>query len=302
MTSSLGTTGDAMSGDVGASSAWARFWTRGGWWRSVLLAVVYLALYVGFQRVFGLLVGDAIDPDDVLADPVSVLCALVVPIAFGALLLLAFARSLGWLPRPLFGPQPVRGRWWMWAAPVLVAVPVVFHLLGTDYARYSAGTVAMTLVAGLAIGVAEEVLTRGLVVSMLRRRGYREWAVMVLSSLVFALLHASNLLSGQGLGTVGPTVLYAFGFGICMYLTLRVTGNLVWPVLLHALTDPTTMLATGGVDEAVAGTTNAFLAVATVGTLAYGVLALVAFVVVRGDAHGRLEATDQPALAPATAG
>lgn len=37
----------------------------------------------------------------------------------------------------------------------------------------------------------------------------------------------------------------ALPFGVCMYLTLRVTGNLVWPVLIHALYDSAVFLATG---------------------------------------------------------
>ena len=51
---------------------------------------------------------------------------------------------------------------------------------------------------------------------------------------------------------VGITVFFAFGFGILMYVTLRVTGNLVWPILLHALYDPTLFLSTGGIDVAAA--------------------------------------------------
>ena len=42
-----------------------------------------------------------------------------------------------------------------------------------------------------------------------------------------------------------PTLIqlvYTFAFGICMYLTLRVTGNLIWPILLHASADPSTFL------------------------------------------------------------
>jgi len=30
---------------------------------------------------------------------------------------------------------------------------------------------------------------------------------------------------------------------------MRVTGFLIWAMILHALTDPTTILATGGIDE-----------------------------------------------------
>ncbi|HLT84917.1 MAG TPA: CPBP family intramembrane glutamic endopeptidase [Phototrophicaceae bacterium] len=85
---------------------------------------------------------------------------------------------------------------------------------------------------------------------MLRRAGYGEKAVMVLSSLLFGLLHATNLVSGQEVVAVAVTVVYAFGFGFgtMMYLSMRVTGSIVPAILLHAATDPTTILATGGID------------------------------------------------------
>lgn len=273
---------------VVTGNAWARFWTKGGWWRAVLVAVVYLAFYLGVQALIGQVVGDQIDTDDILSSAGSVFFGLALPILLSALFVLGLARSFGWLPSPLFARQPVEGRRWMWLAPILVLVPIVFHLIGTDYSRYTGQTIATVFLVGLAVGIVEETVARGLAVTMLRRRGYGEWAVMTLSSLLFALMHASNLLSGQSIGTVGPTMVYTFGFGICMYLVLRVTGSLVWPILLHAATDPTTILSTGGIDESVAGTQNAYLAVATFGTVAYIGFSVLALFAVRGHAHGRL--------------
>jgi len=42
---------------------------------------------------------------------------------------------------------------------------------------------------------------------------------------------------------------YAFGFGVCIYLSMRVSGFLLVAIVLHGLTDPTTILATGGLDD-----------------------------------------------------
>ena len=74
----------------------------------------------------------------------------------------------------------------------------------------------------------------------------------MLSSLIFAASHSVNIFNGQKPLTVAITVLYTFAFGVCMYLTLRVTGNLVWPILLHATTDPSGLLLVGGIDEGAA--------------------------------------------------
>ncbi len=60
---------------------------------------------------------------------------------------------------------------------------------------------------------------------------------------IFAALHLGNVFtSDQGLAVTLLQVVYTFWFGLCMYLALRVTGNLIWPILLHATTDPTLIL------------------------------------------------------------
>ena len=58
---------------------------------------------------------------------------------------------------------------------------------------------------------------------------------------------------------VGLTVLIAFGSGMMMYLTMRVTGSIIWPMILHAVTDPTTFLVSGGIDEDLRNAHNPFL-------------------------------------------
>ncbi|MFI2101750.1 CPBP family intramembrane glutamic endopeptidase [Isoptericola sp. NPDC019693] len=256
------------------TSGWQRFWGRGGWWRAFLFAALYIAVYLGVGRLVGLLGQGPDSPDELLDSAGSVFFGLALPILVMSVLLLVFLRSMRWR-REVFGPQPVAGRPWMWGAVALVLAPIALHLVGTSWSSYSPTVVLTVLFLGLCIGFAEEVLTRGVAVTMLRRAGYGEKAVMVLSSLLFALLHASNALSGQALLTVGTTIVFAFGFGTMMYLSMRVTGSIVPAILLHAATDPTTILATGGVDthgtsagaesiNALAGTFNIVFVVAAV--------------------------------------
>jgi uncharacterized protein len=228
-------------------SGWQRFWDRGGWWRAFLFAVLYIAVYLAVGRLVGATGLRPDSGDDLLDSPGSVFFGLLLPILVMGLLLVVFLRTVRWRSE-VFGPQPVAGRPWMWVAVVLVLVPVVLHVLGTDWGAYDVTVVLTVFALGLCIGFAEEVLARGVAVTMLRRAGYGERAVMVLSSLLFGLLHATNLVSGQSAVAVGVTVVYAFGFGTMMYLSMRVTGSIVPAILLHAATDPTTVLATGGVD------------------------------------------------------
>ena len=173
--------------------------------------------------------------------------ALTIPLVGGSVILALFLRSVGWFGA-VFARQPVPGRGWMWVAPILVGVVIVLRLFGIDYRQYQPSVVALTLFSGLFIGFTEEVLCRGIVVKMLRDSGRSELAVAALSSVVFALLHSANLLSGMAPLVVALTVAYTFCFGVLMYVTLRVTGLLVWPILIHGIFDPTLFLSTGGVD------------------------------------------------------
>ncbi|PPG31777.1 CPBP family intramembrane glutamic endopeptidase [Pseudoclavibacter sp. RFBB5] len=250
--------------------SWKAFWERGGWWKAVVLVVAYYVLY----QLGGLLFlpfEDGLEPSSAGA----IIVGFALPIALGGLLLVAFALSLGWL-RELFAPQPIRGRGWMWIA---VAVVLVFNALrfaALDYDSAGLDLVAAWLVAGLCIGFAEEVLTRGYVVNLMRKAGHSEIATATVSAALFAAMHSANVLTGQSVFATAIQVLYTFAFGICMYLALRVTGNLIWPILLHATTDPSIFLLTAhpGI-----GPLTAFAGFGNIAVILFG---LVAIIFIRG--------------------
>jgi hypothetical protein len=267
--------------DHAGTSPWQRFWEHGGWWRAVVLAVGYFALYELGSLVFLPIASNLGDP----ASAISVLVLYGLPILLGGVLLALFTWSVGWL-RELFGRQPIGGRGWMWIAVVVVLAFNVLRLATIDYPAAGAGVVAAWLLTGLLIGFAEETLTRGLVVSLLRKAGYRETVVAVVSAAIFAGLHAGNLFSGQALF---PTLLqlgYTFAFGICMYLTLRVTRHLIWPVLLHATTDPSIFLQTAH------PTTGPLAQIAALGNLPVILVGLVSIIFIRGRATPTVAGAD----------
>lgn len=218
-----------------ARSTWQQFWDRGGWWRSLLLVAGYYGLYQLGSFAFLPWLQATSDP------ALQIVVGTALPILLGVVLLLLFAYSMGWL-RHLFAKQSVRGAGWMWIAVGIVLVTNALRFATIDYGKAGAGIVAAWLFAGLAIGLAEELLTRGFVVKLMRNAGYREVAVALISSLLFATMHAGNLFSGQSLFATLLQLGYTFAFGVCMYLALRATGSLIWPVLLHASTDPAIFL------------------------------------------------------------
>jgi len=268
-------------------NGWRRFWSRGGWWRSLILVAGYYVLY----QLGSLLFGPLLASTDDLA--LQLVFGQALPIALGGVIIIAFALSTGWL-RELFGPQPIRGSWWMWIAVAVVLLFNVLHFATVDYAEAGAGVVLAYLLSGLFIGFAEETLTRGLVVNLMRKAGYREIVVAVVSAALFAALHAGNLLTGQALGATLFQLVYTFAFGICMYLTLRVTGNLIWPILLHATTDPSTFLWVG---YPTSGPVSVF---AGLGNIVVIITGLVLLIFIRGRVGQAARALPEP-TAPASA-
>lgn len=264
------------------TSVWKRFWERGGWWKGLIAAAVYYGLYQLASVALAPLVGPLLGGP---ADPQTILFAYALPIAVGGVILVVFLLSVGWL-KELFAPQPIRGGWWMWIA---VAVVLLFNILrfaSTDYGTAGLGFVGAWLLAGLFIGFAEEVLTRGIVVNVMRKAGHPEIAVALVSSAIFAALHAGNLFTGQALF---PTLLqlgYTFAFGMCMYLALRVTGNLIWPILLHASTDPSIFIQTSF------PAASPLAAIAAFGNIPVIIFGLIAIIFIRG----RVEAKQAAAL------
>ena len=256
-------------------SPWKRFWEKGGWWKAVILAAVYYGLY----QLLGFIVVPLFPP----VEPNSAAYILIfyaLPIFLGGVLLVIFGLSLGWL-RELFGRQPIRGSWWMWIAVAVVLLFNILHFATIDYGAAGFDVVAAWLLAGLFIGFAEEVLTRGYVVNLMRKAGHSEIAVATVSAAVFAGLHAGNLFGGQPLLATAIQLLYTFAFGICMYLALRVTGNIIWPILLHATTDPSIFL------HAAYPTEGALASLAGLGNPVVILTGLVLLIFIRGRVAAR---------------
>lgn len=223
------------------------FLEKGGFWRLLPVVVTYLALYLGAGWVAGLF-DNGYNDDDLLSSVGAVFFQLSVGLIFGSLVLTAFTAYLGWNSE-IFGRQPVYKSAWMWIAPILVSVPIILRVLDIDWGGPALSVVLLVMATGVLIGYSEELLFRGIAVKMLRAGGHKELAVAVLSSLLFGMSHGINLFTGQEFKVVGPTMIYTFAFGALMYLTMRVTGFIVGAMVLHALTDPTGFLASGGIDK-----------------------------------------------------
>lgn len=257
------------------------FLDKGGFWRLLPVVVVYWLIYSAAGWVLKKAAPD-LATGDLLGSVSAVFVQLTFALLVGALVLALFTRYMGWNAE-IYGRQPIYRSWWMWLGPIVALAPIVLRVLGIDWTKNPVSVVALVLVSGLFVGFVEELLCRGIAVKMLRAAGHGEFLVAALSSLLFGLLHATNLLSGQSLLQTGIQVFYTIGFGVLMYLTMRVTGFIVAAIILHGFTDPMGFLASGGLSELASGTTlNTMLTVAGSLTLPVGLIGVILLAFVRG--------------------
>ncbi len=240
-----------------------------------------MAIYLGCGKLVSQFAGHFVD-DSLLSSVGSVFFQVTLSLIVGAVVLVAISSYMGWTAE-LYARQPIYKSRWMWIAPVVVALPIVLRLFGIDWGLHGFDVVAFLVVTGLLIGFVEELLYRGISVKMLRDGGHGEWAVAAVSSLLFGLSHGVNIFTGQEFGTVAFTVVYAFAFGVLMYLTMRVTGFLLVAMILHGLTDPTTILASGDLDKVATGTSSTgVLALAGIVTFLLILAGYVLLIFIRG--------------------
>lgn len=176
-----------------------------------------------------------------------------VSLIVGAILLAITTSLLGWWRPALFDRRRSAHRWPI-IAPIAMAVLAVLNLIGTDWGSYDLAFFGASIVL-LLVGFTEELTNRGLLVVALRSRLAEGW-VWFLSTLAFALMHYLNVLGGQAFGPTTVQVGFAFLGGTIFYVLRRVTGSLVWAMVLHGVWDFSTFAAAHGTISPLSGVVN----------------------------------------------
>ncbi|MGV2984633.1 lysostaphin resistance A-like protein [Microbacterium sp. AGC85] len=156
-----------------------------------------------------------------------------VSLIVGTVFLAITASLLGWW-RPALLERRRSVRWPIFV-PALMVVALLVNLASVDWGSYDAGFLGASIVLIL-VGFTEELATRGLLVTGLRSRLGEGW-VWFISSALFAAMHLTNVLIGQGLAPTLQQVGIAFLGGTVFYILRRCTGTLLWAILLHGLWD-----------------------------------------------------------------
>jgi uncharacterized protein len=175
-----------------------------------------------------------IDFDETASTSSHVIKGIVVPLGLGAAGLLASVYFMGWW-RPVFHEERRSPRWTLLIAAFL-GLAVVVALVRTDWRGKEGSLILWLAVGALFIGVAEETLCRGILVTALRG-GVGEVGVWFWSSLLFGLMHAGNVVLGHDVGPTLAQVATSFLYGGVMYGVRRSTGTLLEPIVIHWLWD-----------------------------------------------------------------
>lgn len=211
--------------------------------------------YVLIVAVVGFLSGVGYDH---LGDSAETLFRGAVPfLGAGALYLVVVTSLLGWWRPAVFEAGRSRHRWPI-IAPAIMAVSIVLSLVKVDWARIDAGYLAGLLLLGVLVGFNEELVTRGLLLTAMRAR-YREVWVWFITSALFGLMHAINIINGAPILQTLPQIALAFLGGTAFYIVRRVTGSLIGAMVLHGAWDFATF-ATG--HATLAGNVGVYLGVA----------------------------------------
>ncbi|MEM1484167.1 CPBP family intramembrane glutamic endopeptidase [Oscillospiraceae bacterium PP1C4] len=119
-------------------------------------------------------------------------------------------------------------------------VYIIFNIEYVDIQQNQIPLVIAVIISNLIIGLYEEVLFRGVVLSLLLKKWgetrKQVYLSVVFGSLVFGVFHLSNLWSGSSLVAVLTQVVYTTIMGIAFSaLLLRTNNNILWCALMHGL-------------------------------------------------------------------
>ncbi len=122
-----------------------------------------------------------------------------------------------------------------WPVLIVVAWNIVYHLMeGAGFVAASA--IPGAILAGLAPGLFEEVIFRGIIIDRLRASGKGVWYSLIVSALLFALVHLTNI-AGMSLANVLVQVAYSLIIGLFLGAVYLASDDIAAVILAHASID-----------------------------------------------------------------
>ena len=177
---------------------------------------------------------------------------------FATALLVVFLYWLGWLDQSGITRTGPRRVWLIAAVAVAYLVPAyawgLFGPSGLEAVPRAWDGFSRELPIGISVGIAEEFLFRGILLLVLVRAwGTSRTGVLravLVTSLVFGLMHATPALVGEDLGYVAANLLGTIVSAV-WWAALVLAYRTVWPgIVIHALTNSVALAVAGMVPQA----------------------------------------------------
>lgn len=145
------------------------------------------------------------------------------------------------------------GKWLIVTIAILLAliIPdfIIMTVTGTNFVAPSIKSILVALVAG----TTEETIFRGIPASYaMRHFNDRKKLPLVIgiTSLLFSLIHATNIFAGASVSATLLQLLTSFGIGTTLCALYFRSGNIILPMLLHFLYDVYALMNADSVTEA----------------------------------------------------
>ncbi|WP_168929332.1 CPBP family intramembrane glutamic endopeptidase [Nocardioides sp. GY 10113] len=195
---------------------------------ALIVFMLYLVLF------YGVWVVTDVDYENIGESADTLMKWYFAPTWVGGIAMAIAVWWLGWW-RPVMFERERSGARWLMIAPAFTAILLILFAITSDFSGLNGAMVLFLLLGSAGVGFAEEITTRGILITGFRPT-MTEPAVWFFSCLLFGLLHLPNWFFGLGAASV-PQVLLAFGVGSTFYLLRRFSGTLVLCMVLHAAWD-----------------------------------------------------------------
>ncbi|MBN6038172.1 CPBP family intramembrane glutamic endopeptidase [Amycolatopsis sp. 195334CR] len=193
-----------------------------------------LAGYLAVLQVLGVLLTRGLDVQYAAPTTITELWrGITVPVGVSLLLVVAAITALRWWRPVLVEDHPVRS--WVIVVPVVQFAAIAAATNYGGLAERGLGFTLLLLCSTLFVGFGEELMFRGIGVTVFRHNGFSEGRVALWSTVTFGLAHATNLIN-TGFGALAQVLLAAVS-GYFFYLVRRRSGGILLPAVVHGLWD-----------------------------------------------------------------
>jgi membrane protease YdiL (CAAX protease family) len=201
----------------------------------IAVVIAYMVIITALQATSG------IGYTEFFASAANAVRTAVIPLAVCSVLLLAFVAWARW-DSVWRDPARLPMSGLLWTVLVLFVVTIVVRLAGITWGEVPADLLLASFASGALVGLAEELLFRGVFLRCMRTERRPEAAVALWTAIAFGMFHLPNIFTGVGALGLAQLVLAAIS-GVALYLFRRASMTILVAMAAHGIWDISTFLS-----------------------------------------------------------